>query len=614
MGRDSPAHSKLPFRRLVILSIAAGISTAALVNAAHRLIPHPDGTVGHDYRYFFPYLLTGAQWIYQNGWFEVPYFTPDFCGGMPWLANPQSVIYSLPQILTLLFADPVAAARWSLFICAIAGGAAAYVLLRHCFKLSWQAAGLGFVLFQLNGFLFFRMAVGHLTYHTYGLIPGLCLCVIITDALPRPVSRLAALTNDIVAAVAGAFFITIMVYGGAINYIIPAILSVCAIIFIYQAKTGLRSRPWLILTIACAWAVSLSALKLLPAFVFVSSYPRTYLAQYLFDDSLILTRSLLSGWFVPETHPFLTVINHTGNVLGLHEFEFGVSIVPLFLIMEGLVFACHSRQRPHDVFPWIGLVIIAVIPIMATFGNASWGKILLQIPIINNNTVLTRWWSIYIMILIVLAALSFDRIGFQTWKADVAFIACVVIVAGQLALRDFAFYTNGPGGTYDPAPVTEGLRQVLLNAHHLPSITQLGAPSIASDRKAENDGLLVGISSLPCYEPIFGYDHEMFPVGKLRSGPVDQEVAGHFNIADPRCYLTGNTNACRPGDQFLTEDRAEEVKFISRLPLNWQQPAWQVAARTVTISSLGLSIVILVVFCFGKLSEVRWFTSQSKTN
>jgi hypothetical protein len=42
-----------------------------------------------SFSYYFPYLLSEAQWIHQNGWLTIPYFTPDYCGGLPWLANPQ---------------------------------------------------------------------------------------------------------------------------------------------------------------------------------------------------------------------------------------------------------------------------------------------------------------------------------------------------------------------------------------------------------------------------------------------------------------------------------------------------------------------------------------------
>ena len=476
-----PDHAHIiSLRQVAILTGAIGISTAALVYAAHRMLPIPNGYVGHDYRYFLPYLFAGVGWFQQNGLFTIPYFTPDFCGGIPWLANPQSVIYSLPQILTFFFADPIVAAKWSLFAYATAGGAATYVLLRRCFGLSWHAAGLGFVLFQLNGFLIFRIGVGHLTYHIYGLVPALCLCALVTDAPNHGARHWGARTKDLTAAVAGACLLAVMVYGGGLNYIIPAVLSVSAVIFIHQARTGFRQRPWLLLATACIWAIPLSALKLLPAFVFASGYPRTDFGEFLFDNPVILAGTLVRGLFYPEFQPFFTSMNNTFNwKVGLHEFEFGVSIVPLLLILARLwdiplfverFSGRRLRQGPRlHWFACIGLAVIIAIPILGTFGNATWGQVLLQIPVINNNTMLTRWWSIYILILIVLAAVSFDHVVSRAWARDVVLAGCVTIAAAQLTLRDFSYYTTARSYLlYDPAPVTAAIRQVLVNANSQP--------------------------------------------------------------------------------------------------------------------------------------------------
>lgn len=600
----APSRAGIDLRQAAILVCAIAVSTAALAYVAQRLLPIAGGYLGHDHRYFLPYLLAGAAWIEQNGWLAVPHFTPDFCGGMPWLANPQSMFYSVPQILTVWLADPVAATKWSLLIFATMGGAATAMLLRRCFALSWHAAALGFVLFQLNGFLIFRVGIGHLTYHVYGLVPVLCLCVLIASGADGSRSRAAALAKCVVAALVGAGLIAIMVYGGALNYIIPAALSAAAIILIHQAGSGLRPAPWLMLAGACVWSVPLSALKLVPAFVFASGYPRGYLPRHLFDDSLRLADTLWRALFAPATQPFVTAMNHAPeSVLGLHEFEFGVSLVPLFLIPAGLVVAYRQRQAPRHPLAWIGLAAIVAIPILGTFGNAAWGRFLLHVPIVNNNTVLVRWWSIYILVLIVLAAQAFDRVAPRTWARDGMFAACILIAVVQSTLRDFSFYTTSVVfPLYDSAPVTSAVRDVVVNREALPSISRIGLPSdiappppgIATMR--DNDGLLTGVSALPCYEPLFGYAHEMFPARGLQSGPLNHAAAGLVNLADPRCYLTPGANACGPGDQFRAVDDGEVREFVSHRPLDWQQPAWQAAAGAATVASLGLSAVVLAGF------------------
>jgi len=593
-------------RRVAFLVCGLGLSTAALFWTASRMLPNADGDIGFDYSYFFPYLLAGAQWIRNNGWFSIPYFTPDFCGGMPWLANPQSIFYSLPQVLTLISADPIFAVKWSLFVYATVGGAATYFLLRRCFGLSWQAAGLGFVLFQLNGFLIFRIGVGHLPYHTYGLIPLLCLCPLVGGAAHRSVSAWGQLVNDATAVLAAAFLFAIIIYGGALNYVIPGALSVVAIIFLHQAGTGFRWRPWLIFASACVWAIFLSALKLVPSYFFVSAYPRPYLSHFLFHNPLRLARSLFESLFIPEIQPFFTVMNYTDNSqLGLHELEFGVSVVPFFLIIAGLFAVYRSGRPPRYPLAWMGFVAIMTVPIFGTLGDATWGQVLLHIPIINNNTFLTRWWSVYILSLIVLAAIAFDRVVPSTRARDVFFAICVIIVVTQLTHRDLKFYTTtitAMWPLYDPAPVRTATRRVVANTDTLPAITELGPASgnngsLTGISAPGNNGLLTGISALPCYEPIFGYSLEMFPARDLVTGPVAAPSTGLINMADPRCYLAAGPNGCRPGNQFQPNERANATAFASRLVLSWREPGWQIVARITTVISFSLSIVFIIFFC-----------------
>src|SRR5262249_12669686 len=140
----------------------------------------------------------------------------------------------------------------------------------------------------------------------------------------------------------------------------------------------------------------------------------------------------------------------------------------------------------------------------------------------------------------------------------------------------------------DRAPVTAGIRGLLVDADAPPEITQLGA-------ERGNDGLIVGISALPCYEPIFGYNHVLFPAHGLKVGSVLSQGASVVNLADPRCYLSLGPNVCRPGDQFRSGDREDVVSFAAHRPLSWRQPLWEFAARIATTVSLCLSIVTL---CF----------------
>jgi hypothetical protein len=590
------------FRKTILLTLAFTASTVTLVHTVNQLVPTPDGFLGHDYSYFLPYLLTGVQWVYQNGWLTIPYFTPDYCGGVPWLANPQSMFYSIPQFLTVALANPVLAVNLTLIIFATLGGMATYALLRKCFGTSWQASGLGFVLFQLNGFLFFRMAIGHLTYHIFGLIPVLC-CLLLLPATAKSVLA------QIFATITGGILLAIMVYGGATNFIIPAILSVIAVLFIQQSRIGWHLPPWCMLAGACLWAIPLSAIKLIPAFIFARSYARPYIPDYLFDNPGRLLKVLAASLFTPEMVPFgIFPSVHSASTLGLHELEFGVSIVPLLLILAAIALLVRKPSRPRHLFAWIGLALVVAIPIALTLGDEAWGRILLKIPIINNNTTFVRWWSIYIMPLIIAASLSFDRVLRDATVRDGALCAGVLVVVVQLISRDLVYYQNNTDwGLYDPAQVNRAVERVS-SGIPLPEISQVGPSPNHQSKKLRttiNDGLVSGISTYPCYEALFGYSLELFPAHELHAEPVKSEIGGRLNLADPRCYLSFNLGPCAPGALFLADERSDVAKFTSHRPLPWQLPLWQDLAEGATMTAAYLSVLTLLVVAIWGVARRR---------
>jgi hypothetical protein len=564
------------------------VSTIVVAIIENRILP-TEGLVGHDFSYFMPYLLAGVQWIHLNGWTAVPYFTPDFCGGIPWLANPQSIFYSVPQVLGLL-TDFVTASKLTAVIFTTIGAVATYALCRQCFRTSWQAAALASTLFQLNGFLIFRIGIGHLTYHVFGLVPIIAWCVLyFSDGIIKCNAR--SFTRVSCSIAITGCLLAIMVYGGAINYIIPAVLSVSGIILLQQALTSWCWTPWIIFGGGAVWSIFLSALKLNSAFVFASDYPRALLHRHLFANPLRMIWYLLRSLFVPESLP--SFIYMSGDFIGLHELEFGVSVVPALLIVAAFVAGAKQMKRPQHPFIVLMLALIIAIPIIATVGPEVWGKVLERVPIVNNNTTLTRWYSIYILPVIVLTALSFDRIVHSSRAADLTLAVCVLLASLQLLSRDLTYYTsdNNDFQLYNPAPVTAEARRILSGGLPRP-ITEVGPPSSAT---SPMNALLWGRSALPCYEPLFGYSLEMFPAGQLRPGPITDPVAGDsINMADPRCYLARSEKSCVSGHSFRSEDISDVLAFASHQPLHWHKPVWQKVAEFETLVSLSLSASMLL--------------------
>src|SRR5688572_10403984 len=122
-------------------AIALGAIVLFACNIA-RYFPNHHGRLGYDYGLFLPWFTGGYFWQSVNGPFVPPEYLPSFCGGVPFLFNPQSVYWSLPQaLMSLMPPMPSLILYWVIF--GLAGGAGMYGLLRRTFGVSSVAALLG---------------------------------------------------------------------------------------------------------------------------------------------------------------------------------------------------------------------------------------------------------------------------------------------------------------------------------------------------------------------------------------------------------------------------------------------------------------------------------------
>ena len=369
--------------------------------ACARIFPGDEGLIGADYRWFFPTLMAGQAWFQRNGWLSIPHFTPAFCGGVPLFANPQSVAYSLPQLL-LVPLEPVNAMLATLLISAAVGALGCYVVLRRCFSISTSAATLGAVMFLLNGFIFYRLVHGHLTYHAFALAPALTYVVLSSHRLHRPRRRVLSWTLA-ARVVGGGAVVAYFTYGGALNFQVPLGLTVLAALLILEVRRGFDLAPWLVLAGSFVWGGLLSMMKLVPATVFVGQFPRRVIPLFLFTNPLLSGGPVFKGFFFPSalaTH----IRFQEWAILGRHEFEFGVSVVPLLLAAAVWLMGRRERCASQPPDPWILIATILLIPLALSVGTSRWGLFLLQVPVINNNTTFVRWWAIYLVPIIIATA------------------------------------------------------------------------------------------------------------------------------------------------------------------------------------------------------------------
>lgn len=366
--------------RIAVLTQGRGIAPTSfvLLLAAYHLIfgqyfPTKNGTLGHDYSHLLPNLLDGYYWFRSNGLFEPFWFTPAFCGGQPVLADPASSFYSVAQFLTF-FVNPLTSVYTTVLLFASLGYWGFYLLLRFCFGTSRHAAVLGGALFMFNGFFIHRMMIGHFTYHAMMLIP------LISWFLLRPIRKTPTFDALLNGAAAGSLF-AYGAYSGLISLLLPCAIAVLAITCIYglvgRELTGFLQRA----LIGALVAIGLSAAKLSALLSFLRNFPRsdyslpgvtgTWDALYLLFSSLFFAPADIAK----QAQPLLA-----GMQWGLdrHEWEYGVSVVPLLIILTGIVIAVARKRLSlprlnYATWAWItSLAFVLALPLALNIYTAEW--------------------------------------------------------------------------------------------------------------------------------------------------------------------------------------------------------------------------------------------------
>jgi hypothetical protein len=121
-----------------------------------------------------------------------------------------------------------------------------------------------------------------------------------------------------------------------------------------------------------------------------------------------------------------------------------------------------------------------------------------------------------------------------------------------------------------------------------------------------------GGSQLLCYEPLFGYALEKFPIRTLRPGSVLAVHEGYLNLKNPVCYVYPLENACEPGEHFSVNQQEVAQAFSAYKPLPFRLPAWQKAANIFNLLTLvGMGGVLLVAG--GASGRRRWNRRRQST-
>jgi hypothetical protein len=582
--------------------IVALVSALILALHAALFLPLLNATsvpMGHDYAYVMPNLLAGYFWFHNNGLSSLPWFTPAFCGGLPFYANPQIGYLSITQFLTFAV-NPVAALCLTFAALAALGYGGTYVLLSRGFGVNRWAALVGAAVFAFNGFVVYRVLIGHLAFGYFALVPLCAACLIVP-------SGKAVVTSMAAGMLAASLLIAAMIQAGIGSILLPALLSIMLLLVVHSLVRGFRWQPYLGFAAAAIAGACLSATKITASLAFLQQFPR---AQYpvpgydsLWHSAVMAFHALFLGPPEPEN---LQWERNAVIGLGRHELEFGMSVVPLGLALMACLAgisrvnwaSCRRRARgwgsrfrlpkPSQFVLWLALLLLVTLPIALNWYQADWNAILKRLPIIGSSSTLIRWLCLYIPAVSVSCALAMQRIGRH--QIAIAALALAVLL-GTNAAADKQFYRSQP---YDPAPILKAYEDVK-SGRVRPNIATI---EMFVDRSGQiqtpfdvNNALAGGNSPLFCYEPIFGYSLETFPLGLLRPGPALSSYDDrHLNLKNPACYVFPKANACMPGDHFLVSERHAASAFAGYRSFPFRVSAAQRLANDINVIALIIAL------------------------
>lgn len=551
--------------------------------------PLPEGGMGHDYALALATLTDGFLWFRNNG-IAAPWFTPSFCGGQAFFADPQSIFYSVPQFLAF-FLDPVQAAYLAFLIFAALGYFGMYRYASSCLNLSRLSSVVAGGIFMFNGFYASRMIIGHYGFQAFMLVPAVAYLL-----LSRREARFLSMANWLLAVAAGAL-IAYWFHSGMATLMVPATLCVITLACLQALRSPTRVLPQFFLrgTIAGIIAIGLCASKLNANLSLMGNFSRDYYRLPGIADVDKLLFFVFQSLFYPSEQVYHTITPYWRNIQWAampHELAFGITLIPLILLAAGAgIYVTAKRKnhetelpQPHARLQWLFasalLALILAIPIALLYYSPAWNAVLKSVPLVNSTTSPSRWLIIFIPLIIACTAIACDAA--RQFRTPLAVVALAMIpLLNALDGRDYYRQQD-----YDPAPLADFHRAVQ-QGQITPRIHAIG------NQAPGNAQLGQGISPARCYNPLYGYRLEKMP-DTLVQGSISTVLSnGALNLRNPACLVFPGENNCKVWDNFNTTQSDSARKFASYLPFHFEKSRRQILAdlfTTLTLAFCGLLV------------------------
>ncbi|OGP14830.1 MAG: hypothetical protein A2052_08375 [Deltaproteobacteria bacterium GWA2_54_12] len=358
---------------------------------------HNVGVSEWDSRFF--YHAVPLRTIMEFGQF--PLWNPYYCGGNAMLAAPESNFLAPSFILALLFGE-VVGVKLIIALYAVLGFLGMYLLSR-VLGMARLSSLVPSVIFMMSSWFALRISEGHSSFLPFALLPFV-VAMYIKSFSERNWWRWAALSS--------LFYAWMIFAGGVYPFTVTSIfLGFFCLLSMIRARSF---KPALMLAAIVAMAFFLSAVKAIPQYEFMNSFPRkTEAVEY--NSIELLGKSLFSrNQRVTTQDPdfylnaFESKEEHNkafwsgAKPWGWHEYG-AFTGVAAFVLFIGSVAAIRRS------WPWLVISITTLLMSLGEFSPVDIWSILHRLPVVSSLHGSSRVMPLFIFTFAIAAGFALSR-------------------------------------------------------------------------------------------------------------------------------------------------------------------------------------------------------------
>lgn len=539
--------------------------------------------LGHDNPIWFDQLIIG-KWHFAHQGFSVFRYSPHVCGGAPVYGDPETVYYSLAQILTL-FMQPWYAMQINVILALIVGYFGWQQFGKKVIGLKPSWSQLLAMVMVANGFIFIHLAVGHFQMHTMPLI-GLLLLLLFDreeDSKPKLLFRGCsfALLSALILNTAG--------YNVLLFTAITAFFFMPFDLFFTQDLKKRAVQVFKRILLAGTLTLLICASRLVAVLSFMKFFPREEGYSKMWQSANVFEFIVKSFWSVFPTRESLASFSWD-----LHEKMIYLSPV----VLVGLVFGIYLLIKNKDwiknnfkksifIFIYSAFTIVFLAQLVQGYGFLV--DHFLQLPVIRSLRVSTRFLfilSIFISILSVICLSYFTKSLRERLQKSIPIIGIILtlipIANGWYAVREKLFLNeNFDLRTEQVSSLSEAKFETL-------PVTEI--------KEGYTDFIRSGTK---CHVELL---RKSYPL-PLMAGEIKQDFFGTFNLMNPACYQYPEENNCLPGDRIKFDDEENLDHFTNGRPVTWKLSTLQHVADYTSLITLFI-LLGFMAYLLGRRKSV----------